>query len=299
MKKFMTLISAAVVSMAMAMPFTASAKYNPTVSFVPQYETDENNTITLSRSDIANGLTIPTYIYIKDDSNLTFSVDLKFKTTDSNISIENILNPQDPLVEYAYAEKDDNGEITQKRIVITYGKAKSSLYSYFTCSIANLAPDRSPLVPYGENSEDYPLTSFDIEISPDTPAGEYQVYFVTEIEDNIEYSHVSKIGMRDGEEIEPPVAENITIVILDDTSITLGDVNSDGFINSADASIILADYTNMATGLESSLTEAEFTAADVNKNGIVDSIDASNILSYYSYLATTNDPVTFEEFLAQ
>jgi len=65
-----------------------------------------------------------------------------------------------------------------------------------------------------------------------------------------------------------------------------GDVNNDGSIDSADASIIAKEYTLLATGLESSLDSRMFKAADVNHDGLIDSNDASIILDYYAYTST-------------
>jgi len=76
-----------------------------------------------------------------------------------------------------------------------------------------------------------------------------------------------------------------------------GDVNSDGFIDSSDASQILEAYANLSTGADSGLDEAHYRAADVNGDGNIDSTDASVILSYYAFISTGNTG-TLDEFMA-
>lgn len=56
----------------------------------------------------------------------------------------------------------------------------------------------------------------------------------------------------------------------------LGDVNGDGYIDSADAMLCLRS----AVGLGEKLTEAQEKAADVNKDGLIDAGDAIRILRY-------------------
>lgn len=75
-----------------------------------------------------------------------------------------------------------------------------------------------------------------------------------------------------------------------------GDVNSDGFIDSSDASQILEAYANLSTGADSGLDEAHYKAADVNEDNIIDSTDASVILSYYAFISTGNTG-TLDEFM--
>lgn len=71
-----------------------------------------------------------------------------------------------------------------------------------------------------------------------------------------------------------------------DTGLTIGDVNNDGIVDSADASIIAKEYSIMATGSESTLDARMLKAADVNNDGLIDSNDASIILDYYAYTST-------------
>ncbi|MBQ9897834.1 MAG: hypothetical protein IJM44_00075 [Ruminococcus sp.] len=64
------------------------------------------------------------------------------------------------------------------------------------------------------------------------------------------------------------------------SSALLGDVNFDGLIDGADASLIL--YAN-ANGIDDNLTAAQQAVADVNGDTLIDGVDASLILTYNAY----------------
>lgn len=75
-----------------------------------------------------------------------------------------------------------------------------------------------------------------------------------------------------------------------------GDVDGNGSIDSSDASVVLREYADIATGKSGSFTADQAVSADVNSDAVIDSSDASVILSYYAYSATGgNDP--FTEFI--
>ncbi len=70
----------------------------------------------------------------------------------------------------------------------------------------------------------------------------------------------------------------------------LGDVNIDGKVDSADASLVLSEYGLIQTGGTLTFTEAQKKSADVNKDGKTDSSDASKILEYYGAVSTGKNP---------
>lgn len=70
--------------------------------------------------------------------------------------------------------------------------------------------------------------------------------------------------------------------------IIVGDANSDGLIDAADASAVLAHYAAISTGNTPILNELQAAAADVDNDGKIDAADASFILNYYSYASTFN-----------
>lgn len=82
-------------------------------------------------------------------------------------------------------------------------------------------------------------------------------------------------------------------VIIDGAETTdflLGDVNSDGTVNSSDASAVLAEYSAIQTGGASTLLAEQKKAADVNADSKIDSTDASKILEYYAAVSTGKTP---------
>ena len=75
-----------------------------------------------------------------------------------------------------------------------------------------------------------------------------------------------------------------------------GDPDSDGRIDSTDASVILAAYAKLSTGQTSGLTEPAKAAADANSDGAIDSNDASLILSYYA-LTSTGSSLSLADYI--
>ncbi len=72
--------------------------------------------------------------------------------------------------------------------------------------------------------------------------------------------------------------------------IMTGDVNEDGKVDSADASLVLSEYGLIQTGGTLTFTETQKKSADVNKDGKTDSSDASKILEYYGAVSTGKNP---------
>lgn len=77
------------------------------------------------------------------------------------------------------------------------------------------------------------------------------------------------------------------------------DINMDEHINAIDASMVLAEYANTATG-RSEFTKTENYVADFNNDGKVDATDASNILAVYAQNSVEGEeyPITTMEFYA-
>ena len=69
-------------------------------------------------------------------------------------------------------------------------------------------------------------------------------------------------------------------------SYTLGDIDSNGHIDSTDATYVLAAYSKLSTVGRSGLRPSRYYSADVDISGMVDSKDASWILGYYAFLST-------------
>lgn len=79
-----------------------------------------------------------------------------------------------------------------------------------------------------------------------------------------------------------------------------GDINYDGYIDSVDASMVLAEYANTSVGKSGTLTETQKYLADTNRDGEITPEDASKIMSVYAYNSTHEDayPVTEVVFCA-
>lgn len=75
----------------------------------------------------------------------------------------------------------------------------------------------------------------------------------------------------------------------------LGDVNSDGVVDSADASEILNGYAMISIYNYSGMTAAQELAADVDRSKSIDSSDASAVLDYYGYVST-GGKLSLEEY---
>lgn len=77
---------------------------------------------------------------------------------------------------------------------------------------------------------------------------------------------------------------------------SMGDVNGDNVVDSADASLVMAEYARSSTAAASGFSSAQKTVADVNGDEIIDSSDASSILAYYSYVST-GGKISIEDYL--
>ncbi len=76
------------------------------------------------------------------------------------------------------------------------------------------------------------------------------------------------------------------VIRLDSPGLRMGDVDRDGLITSADASLLLEEYSLMSVSSGKTFSERESLIADVNVDGQVNAVDASAILAYYTYIST-------------
>lgn len=296
MKKLLSTLSAVAFMTAITSAFTANADYIPTIYFTPHAETDSEGTLVISRQELANGLTVKTDVFIDDESKTCWSVDPKWKCPTQFIKLDNVIDPQVPYIPYAYAEEKD-GELKRVRHSTACGKDEELNTMFFVCDLGTFYTDNSPLTPYGDNTNDYALTSFDMIFNKNIPYGEYDVYFLTQSEDYDDQRY-STVSMRTSDESVTtiPNVKNLHIKI---TGANKGDINNDGFIDANDATIALGAYSAGATGGDSGLDDDEFFAGDVNSDGIVDANDASAILGYYSYLSTSDGELSLEGYISQ
>ncbi len=69
-------------------------------------------------------------------------------------------------------------------------------------------------------------------------------------------------------------------------SVSLGDLNGDGKIDSSDATMVLTHYAHLSVRQSGTLSDAQRNAAELTGDGKVDASDATMILRYYAYLST-------------
>ena len=158
----------------------------------------------------------------------------------------------------------------------------------FTIGAVN-KPERCWL---GATSDEYMLTEFEAEFAKDTPAGEYTVSFtdtafVTKPEYNTYIYNFDKV-------LADPVKYSVTITVKGEYDPYMpGDIDMNGTVDPADASLALTAYARVLTGKDIGLTNVQQLAGDVNRDGVIDAEDASKILTYYSNIQI-GKPASFE-----
>ncbi len=288
MKKIISAVTAATLICAGALPFTSSAAETPGFSMKglesQLAESAENGaTIYINRNllkdDASN--TINAEVYVSDPDKTAWYVSPKWKGSTTQLKLTNILDPKDPEnVAFAYAETDEDGNFIKGKYSTLASIDESRNYMGFTCLYSTFTSS-TPLVPYGESSDSYPLTTFDIEVDPDIADGDYSVYFLSEEDE---------IGQRPSEINSYTEAGQVSVPItLSDLNVvvyTPYDVDGNGEVSSADASAALSAYAKASSGADTGLKKYQSRAADLDGDGDVTSIDASAILQYYAKLST-------------
>lgn len=80
-------------------------------------------------------------------------------------------------------------------------------------------------------------------------------------------------------------------------NLSKGDINSDGFVDAVDASLILMEYSTLSTNGISMFSDSQKISADINKDGLTDACDSSLILAFYAYLSTNGTEIDIEKWL--
>jgi hypothetical protein len=224
----------------------------------------------------------------------------KIKVTDLTAPYDKS-NPDNPVVleldtPYTFARKQSNGKYaftaaSGERSITVNDSTNATLNTMgFTCQTGGSMD--GPLVPLGEKTDSYAFASFALSFNPASLSkADYDVHFLTKAEDNPD-QRFCEVNIN--HDIFVPDTADIKVKVID---YLLGDVDNDGFIDSNDASIVLAEYATTSTGGEKSFDDLTFKVADTNSDNLADSNDASSILSYYAYAATESNPKSIEEFL--
>lgn len=313
----------------------ASAVMNPLTSFADSeagkpvpllyFRSEENDAVNIisdsvvqiDRKNFHNGdITLKIGAYIKDDTKELCAFSAKWRCESEYISIGNILNPKDSTGEskeyitsagekfstdmtpFPFAVISDGVmEITGSPEIVMESDINSAAFSY--------APQKNVMgraFSYlGQTSDEYAFTYFDAVIDADTPAGDYEIIFATqdntihEEGDSREYSHGLSVDLEtDVVYVIHPEIQSLKLIVNDGNLI--GDADLDGVVDSSDASLVLKEYANAATGNEISLSDYQQFLADADKSGAFDSYDSSLILSYYAFISTGGNG-SLEEFI--
>ncbi|MBR6581647.1 MAG: leucine-rich repeat protein [Ruminococcus sp.] len=91
-------------------------------------------------------------------------------------------------------------------------------------------------------------------------------------------------------EVETPLGGMISQFPTEFPTTSKGDINSSGAVDASDASVVLAEYSAVQTGGNSTFSRIQKSLADVNNDGVIDASDASKILAYYSAVSTGKAP---------
>lgn len=316
MKKFISIIAAGVMASAMMSSISAAYADVDPLTYCPSFRfgsADESFTVgsdgvlEFDRALLKNGnYTLKLAVYIHDDSLKVWDIRSKWVCYDEHIHLTDLVDPKHPLIPYAYAEADSAGNLINNdyETMIYSNPDKNTMAMTCTYSSSN---DSTPLKPYGEATDSYPLTYFSAVIDKDTPAGDYTIEFRTEPKS--EYPDIINVNLRteNGPRVVYPDSsnlQNLTISIKDKPGTTLpdddfyelGDVDQNGTIDASDATLTLQTYSEYSTNQPVSISSAQLKAADTNQDGKIDSSDGTNILSYYSFLSTGGNS-TFTEFM--
>ncbi|MBQ9898323.1 MAG: dockerin type I repeat-containing protein [Ruminococcus sp.] len=295
MKKLISILCAALMTAAAVSPAYSTAEsgstYLPTLNLKIEegadYTITDSTHVEVDLSGRVTPVSVDISVYLDDTSASLCNVSPKLKCKDNHVRLSSPADPE-PCAFDSTAQP--------------FGCYTSAAMKYNTLNVmyttavgmVDISKAGKPLVWTGDTSDAYPLITFKATISQFTPDGDYEIYFLTEKEDDpdqpiTQVTFYNEDGTRTI--VTPNVSSPITISVKGGSDYTLGDVNSDGMVDSADSSLILYANAQLANGND------EFTAlqklqADVNGDGMYDSIDASTILIYNAQ-ATEGDILPF------
>lgn len=257
------------------------------------------DTVTISREALSGSdFTLNVDVYVGDPDLKSWYVSPKWKCASEYIKLSNLFVPNVETPEFAYGIVENN----RLKYSVTGGNDETYNTMFFTCQTNNLS-DRGSLLPLGETSDAYSLTSFDAVISSDIPDGKYEIYFLTEEEDYPDQQTSSgSFRMEDGSSKaydDNLIVNNLTVIIQGEAVIApmMGDVDYSGVVDPSDATLVLRQYAVASTESDALITEKQISIGNVDGNDVLDVVDATHILRYYSYLSL-NDSFTWDDLFA-
>lgn len=315
MKKAATRIAAAMLTAAMMSAYPVAyadvdpLTYTPSFYFGSadeKFTVDSSGELNFDRELLKDGdYTLKLAVYIHDETLKVWDIRAKWMCTDEHIKLANVVDPKKPLIPYTYAEADASGQlINNDTETSTYFNADKNVMA-MTCFYSS-SNDSTPLKPYGETTDDYPLTYFEAVIDKDTPAGSYEIVFRTE--ENSPYPDIINTNLRT--EKGPRVVyqdssslQNLKINVVEkEVPVTATTSTSDvTTTTTADTTTTVTSTTSTAvTSAEPVTTSASTTAlpiatepvaedyklGDVDENGVIDASDATLTLQTYGELST-------------
>lgn len=164
------------------------------------------------------------------------------------------------------------------------------------------------------------LVEFDVRIPQGTAPGKYNIYFDQSVitlssGKTAEMFYVYNEDGKYGKEDRPAVGtEGCTITVVDDSVApgtgNLGDVDSDGDVDTTDAMSVLQFYNAchvMGNGNESEykerldpvLPEVAYNVSDINGDGSRNTVDALWIILYYNRVTLLGEDISWEQLLAE
>ena len=176
-----------------------------------------------------------------------------------------------------YAEKNTRrfeGKVVYTQYLPT-GEDKTELKSGFLM-IGNYAAKRVSAV---LTAPDLPETGINL---INVPADTYKLT-LTDIPEGYKDPDVYTIGTANRD-----MVQYINIVLQ--SEFIKGDVNEDGAVNIADATLVLTHYAQTAAGMASGLSEAQLSAGDTDGDSSITIADATAILRYYAEQAAGLNP---------
>ena len=274
MKKAISVLAASAALLVPAMNSSASSfsTDEPTLYFKAQ---EQDNTVLLPSGRVyvnikaqPDGAKINTGVYCYDSEKATNLIFVKWQSGSENVTLSDIVDPITAVGNAPYAKW------TKPETINVVSRESDNFMAVSYSRIVDGALELT-----GENSDDYPLACFTANVKPETPAGVYNVDFITEGDNKctLSYSDPIKDFRPSGD-----YARSLEIAVSDRE---LGDVNNSGKIEAADASKVLVAYASMNAGSESGLTAAEEISADLNGDGKLSATDASLILVKYADLS--------------
>ena len=288
MKKIISLISSLVLAAGMTSALAVNAAdstYKPTLYFKADegkgVEILKYGAVYVNKKVAGDDASVPVSVYFKDDQKIAGQVFVKWISPDKSLVLENLTGPFEKTGGCPFKISGISSDADLGGTLKTFKELNVMAVSYTETDA------KKPLQLTGETSDAYPLACFEAKFEQGAKGGSYDINFYDE------GAYVTSVvpryvnDLQKLEEVYP--AEYSEGLLVNASDRLLGDVNSDGHIDSVDASLTLSIYAKLSSSKDPEASAEELAAADVDGNRKVDSVDASSILGYYVYLSSNKD----------